>query len=178
MHRLDGKNIYLMGFMASGKTRIGTELARLFGWTFCDTDDIIEQQAGKSISLIFAEDGEVAFRAIERKVVESISRKPHCVVALGGGAVIDDKNWHRIEKTGITVCLTASEETLFKRISRKSHRPLMLHKTPEQVRKKIHTMLEERLPYYLRAQYIFENDDDIPAQDQALRIYEKLLEYL
>jgi shikimate kinase/3-dehydroquinate synthase len=176
MNRLHGKNIYLMGFMASGKTRIGTELAQLFGWTFCDTDDMIEQKAGKSISRIFAEDGEAAFRTIESKVVESVSRTPHCIVALGGGAVIDDKNWHRIEKTGITICLTASEETLFRRISRKSHRPLMLHKTPEQVKKRIHTMLAERLPYYLRAQYIFENDDDVPVREQAQRICEKLLE--
>jgi shikimate kinase len=176
MNRLSEKNIYLIGFMASGKTRIGTELAQIMGRVFCDTDDLIEERAGKSISAIFAEEGEAVFREIERKIVESVSRERNRVVALGGGAVIDDSNWRCITESGITVCLTASEETLFDRISRKSHRPLMIHNTPEQVREKIRTMLAGRLPYYLRATYVFENDQIISAREQALLIYEKLLE--
>jgi len=125
MYPWDGKNIYFMGFMATGKSNVGRELSRLLGWPFYDTDTLIEQRAGKSISDIFDTEGEEFFRKLERQVVYEVAQTREQVIALGGGAILDDRNWNIISESGVTICLTASVDLLYKRISKKSHRPLV-----------------------------------------------------
>ncbi len=176
MYPWDGKNVYFIGFMATGKSRVGQEFARLLGRPFVDSDALIEESAGMSISDIFATKGEPAFRQLEIKAVGEISEKKNQVVALGGGAVIDEKNWQKISDSGLIICLTASADLLYDRISRKSHRPLMANSSPEELLAKIKSLLAQREAHYVKAQYCFKSSSALSPKQLALKIYEKLLD--
>ncbi len=176
MYPWDGKNVYFIGFMATGKSRVGDEFARLLGRPFIDSDALIEKSAGMTISDIFAKEGENYFRKLEMKVVREISQKNNHVVALGGGAVIDEKNWQMIFNSGLIICLTASPDLLYERISRKSHRPLMANTSPTELLAKIKNLLAKREPHYARAQYCFESSSALSPKQLALKIYEQLLD--
>jgi shikimate kinase len=118
-------NIVLFGFMGTGKTRIGQELARRLDMTFVDMDDLIVERAGKSIPRIFAEDGEDIFREMERKLVSELSRESGYVVATGGGVIKNSDNVKAYAATGLLVCLTASPEVIFERVKDDDNRPLL-----------------------------------------------------
>ena len=173
-----GKNIYFLGFMASGKSRIGRAFANMLGWPFLDTDDLIEQRAGKKISEIFADDGEAIFRQIETAVIKDVSNLKNNVIALGGGAVVRDENWRFLNESGFTICLNAPVHVLADRIGRNDERPLMANLSHEERVQKIRDMLEVRQPYYARAQFQFESSDDLPVQEFVNHIFETLLEKL
>lgn len=174
MQPWDNRNIYFIGFMATGKSRIGQEFAALLSWPFLDTDAMIEQRAGKLISDIFRDQGEAHFRALERQIIKEVSRRKNQVIALGGGAVLDRENWKDITETGLTICLTAPEEVIYKRIYRKSTRPLMNHESPDELRAKIKAKLAERKPYYQQAQYTFATLEKYSPRECALKIFEKM----
>ena len=171
MYLWDGRNIYFMGFMATGKSKVGRELARLLGWSFTDTDSLVEQQAGKSISRIFADEGEPQFRQLESKVIQDIAGRKQWVIALGGGAIMNDGNWQLISQSGITICLNASVDVLCRRIAEKDHRPLMANASAEEQRQRILSLMEKRSPYYEKAQYHFESREDVAAKDLAQQIF-------
>ncbi len=173
-----GKNIYFLGFMASGKSRIGREFAALLGWPFFDTDALIEKKAGKRISKIFADEGEVAFRALETEVIRELALKKNNVIALGGGAVLRDENWQIISASGITICLTAPVETLADRIARNRRRPLMANLSPQERIAKIKKMLAERQPFYDRAQFTFSGSNHRSSSQFVQHIFNTLLEAL
>ena len=84
--------IFLIGYRGTGKTSVARELAGQLGYDWVDADDVVEQQAGKTIAAIFADEGEAAFRDWEARVVAALSRKRRTVVALGGGAVLREEN--------------------------------------------------------------------------------------
>src|SRR5690348_8112419 len=92
--------IFLIGYRGTGKSLVARELARILGFQSIDSDDVIEDRAGKSIARIFAEDGEPAFRDLEAEVVAKLSRIEQTVVALGGGAVLRDENRQAICAAG------------------------------------------------------------------------------
>lgn len=163
-----------MGFMATGKTRIGKLAARMLGWPFADTDALIEMRAGKTIAQIFAERGEAGFRQIEQAVVTKISHQQNWVVALGGGAIINEKNWQLISRSGITICLTASIDVLCERIARNKNRPLVANTPPEKLQQTIETMLAVRAPFYQKADFIFENRNDLAPAELAQRILTRI----
>ncbi len=171
MYPWDGKNVYFLGFMASGKSAIGREFSKMLGWPFYDTDDLVEQAAGKTISEIFEQDGEQAFRDLESRVVKSVSEKKHQVVSLGGGAIIRQDNWKYIIDSGITIGLMAPVSVLAERIARKSHRPLMYNLKGDELIKKIESLLKEREPFYIRAQYKFENTGLLTVHDFTQEIF-------
>jgi len=173
-----GKNIYFLGFMASGKSRAGKAFANLLGWPFLDTDDLIEQKAGKKISDIFAEEGEDAFRQLETSVIKDVSKLKNNVVALGGGAVIRDINWHYLKSSGITLGLSAPVEVLAERIGRNHERPLMANLSHEERIQKIQDMLQKRQSYYDRADFHFSSTNDMSVPDFVNYIFETLLERL
>jgi shikimate kinase len=175
MRHLDGRNIFLLGFMATGKSRVGAELAELLQWDAIDTDEMIEKSTGKSISEIFTFYGEAGFREIEKKIVTEVCEKKNCVISLGGGAVLDPENWRAITNSGITICLTASEDVLFERISQKSNRPLMAAESHEEMRTRMNRLLQKRLPYYSRADVTFQSKEEVTAEELALQIYHYLL---
>ena len=118
------RSIALIGMMGAGKTTVGRLLARLLGWTFVDTDEIIETQTGMSIPEIFRERGESSFRLLERTVIEEISKRSRTVIALGGGAVLDERNRSVLSKCLRSICLWADAETLQGRLT-DSPRPLL-----------------------------------------------------
>jgi len=120
-------NIVITGFMGTGKTEVGRAVARTLGREFIDMDELIEIRAGKQVSRIFAEDGEDAFRHMERGLCRKLSERESLVIATGGGTLIDLENWELMMHTGTAVCLTASKEEIARRLNATdlSARPLL-----------------------------------------------------
>ncbi|QYY36844.1 shikimate kinase [Ruficoccus sp. ZRK36] len=141
-------NLYLVGFMGTGKTTVGRALARRLRLKFIDSDHVIEEQAGKPIPQIFAEEGEAHFRALEKAFVESGHPACGCIVACGGGLVTQPGMAEALRERGIVVSLFASPATILKRTSSNSNRPLLNVPDPEG---RIRELLAEREPAYLRA---------------------------
>ncbi len=139
------ENIILVGFMGSGKSSIGKRVAADLGFQFLDTDKIIVDRAGMSISHIFAQRGEPAFREMETSALVSIGHLNRCVIATGGGIVIREENRALLRQLGFVVCLTASEEVLYERVARNEKRPLLQTEDP---RKTLSELMQTRLPFY------------------------------
>jgi shikimate kinase/3-dehydroquinate synthase len=110
------KNVIITGFAGTGKTVVGQAVAGLLGWTFVDTDDVLERLAAKSIEAIFADDGEEAFRALESKALAEVCSGAQQVIATGGGMVIDPANQTLMRESGFVVCLEATPETIVQRL--------------------------------------------------------------
>ena len=119
------RNIVLIGFMGTGKTTVGKILADRLNMKFLDMDDIIEEREGKSISRIFAEDGEARFRELERDLARELAAKEGLVIGAGGGVVLDKDNVRDFSGSGVVVCLSALPEIILKRVENESHRPLL-----------------------------------------------------
>lgn len=119
------KNIVLFGFMGTGKTRIGKEVAHKLAMTFVDMDDMIVGRAGKSISEIFDDDGENHFRALERQVVVDLSKQTGLVIATGGGVIKNSENVADLGRNGLEICLTATPEVILSRVEHDTNRPLL-----------------------------------------------------
>lgn len=123
---MDGKpNIVLLGFMGTGKTSVGRALAQRLRMTFADMDALIEEREGKSISRIFAEDGEPHFRALERALVSELAAGTGRVIGAGGGVVLNPDNVRDFERTGLAVCLSATPEEILRRVRDDAARPLL-----------------------------------------------------
>lgn len=152
--------VFLTGFMATGKSRIGRLLAARLSRRFFDTDEMIEARAGKAVPAIFEEDGEEAFRRLESECVAAAAATD-AVVALGGGAITRSANREAIRAAGgVLICLQADVETILQRVSRKEDRPLLAGLTPAQQRAKIEAMLAERAPYYAQADVTVSSCED------------------
>ena len=178
MYLWNGKNIYFIGFMGTGKSRVGKEIAYFLGWPFLDTDDLIEEKAGQSISQIFSEQGEQAFRDLESEIVSEVAQKKEQVVALGGGAILRPENWDLLTQSGVTIALHADVDTLFQRIHKRSHRPLMSSYTNEELLQRISSLLEQRKSFYQKADFSFNSTQDVPPKVLAKQIFKTLCEEL
>ena len=110
------RNIILVGFMASGKTSVGRALAERTGWTLVDADDVIVARAGKPIHRIFSEDGEPAFRELERQVIAGLCAGERQVIASGGGAFVDSQNREAMLAGGQVFFLSASPAAILRRV--------------------------------------------------------------
>jgi shikimate kinase len=153
--------IYLVGFMASGKTTIGRLLAERLGWQFVDLDEEIEAQQGASIAAIFDKYGEHEFRRIENEAIRArvclIERGTPTVVALGGGSFAQPVNLDLLENNGVTIWLDCPFETVRHRVGQTSHRPLA--RDPQRFEELYHA----RRPAYARADYCIQVDSDDPS---------------
>ncbi len=118
-------NLYLVGFMGTGKTTVGRAVAQRIGFECIDTDHEIEREQDRSIAQIFAKDGEAAFRKMERSFIEIDPRQTRTVVACGGGLVIEPGMAAELKSRGVVICLHASIETILARTSRHRTRPLL-----------------------------------------------------
>jgi shikimate kinase len=167
-------NIYLMGFMGCGKTKIGTLLARSLNRPFVDTDAVIVDETGLSINEIFERSGEKGFREIERDVVVRISRENSKVISLGGGSVILPENWDAISRSGITLTLSYPPEILVARLDRKRDRPILKDVAGNQRIELIRNMLSVREPLYRRADMVLHLNREIAPE----AVTEMLLHYL
>jgi shikimate kinase len=141
-------NIYIVGFMGTGKTAVGKELARSKKWKFLDLDELIELRQGRTIADIFAKDGEPAFRRIEKQALKEASREKKFIISCGGGIVTNIDNIKIMKETGRIICLSAKPEVILKRTSGSTHRPLLNVDNPKE---KIELLLKLRSPYYARA---------------------------
>jgi len=142
-------NIYLVGFMGTGKTCVGMELAKKKKFRFVDLDELIQLREKRTIPDIFAKYGEAYFRRIEKQVLKEVALESGFVVSTGGGIVINKDNIKLMKETGAMICLTARVEVILKRISGSAHRPLLNVSEPK---KKIDLLLKMRAPYYAQAQ--------------------------
>jgi len=124
-------NLYLVGFMGTGKTTVGRAVGVKLGFQVLDSDHEIERQQGKSIPDIFAQDGEPAFRALERAFIESGHPAERTLIACGGGLVVQPGMLAVLKAKGVVVCLHASVETILARTARHRHRPLLAVENPE-----------------------------------------------
>lgn len=131
------RNIFLIGPMGSGKTAVGRHLARLFQFTFLDSDADVEYRTGVDISFIFEKEGEAGFRARERESIERLTQLDSVVLATGGGAVIDADNRRVLAERGVVVYLETSLEQQLDRTRHARHRPLLNGTDPEQKLKEL-----------------------------------------
>jgi shikimate kinase len=150
------RNIVLTGFMATGKSSVGRCLAARLGYEFVDLDGWIEAEAGMSIPEIFTTQGEAAFRTLESRMIERVAGRTGCVVATGGGAVVNPRNLDTLKRSGIVIALTASPETILSRVGEGHERP-MLRGGPKEER--IRLLMEERASAYARADLSVDTSD-------------------
>ena len=146
-------NIYLVGFMGTGKSAVGKELAFRLKRRFVDLDELIELKAKMLVSEIFAKNGEPYFRKLEKQVLKETAKEKNFIVSCGGGVVIDYDNIKIMKKTGLIACLSAKPEVILKRVSNTSRRPLLNVSNPKA---RIELLLKLRSPYYARADKIID----------------------
>lgn len=154
--------LYLVGFMGTGKSAIGAALAEELGWRFVDVDAEIEREEQTSISSIFQDRGERAFRDLETamigKCVKAVEAGSPTILALGGGAFVQPRNWELLENNGVTVWIDCPLDVVRCRLDGDETRPLA--RDPEAFSK----LFEDRRPLYSRADYRIEvTHEDIPT---------------
>jgi shikimate kinase len=135
--------------MATGKTEVGRRLAQRLGRAFVDTDALVEADAGRTVANVFAVEGEAGFRTRERAAVERACAMPDAVIAIGGGALLDADNRHRLAAAGPVVCLTAAPEEILRRVGNANSRPLL--RGPGDRLARIRELIAERAPAYATA---------------------------
>jgi shikimate kinase len=152
--------IFLIGFMASGKTTVGRALATGLGASFFDTDTEIESREGSPISEIFRARGEVYFRELENRVLEELSadcRNGHRVIATGGGLPCTGNNMSLMKSRGITVYLRSTIDEIMTRVVRVRERPVFDRAGNRDV---LAALLEKRERYYSRADITVDNGSE------------------
>ena len=155
------RNLALCGFMGTGKSAVGRLVAEQLHFAFLDTDTVIEARAGKSISQIFEEQGETAFREIEQRIVKELSQRDRTVISTGGGLVVNPANLTSLKEHALVVCLWASPETIWLRVKNQNHRPLLEEADPLE---KIRRLLAERAPFYKQANVLVNTELRSPRE--------------
>jgi len=160
----DNRNIYLLGFMGTGKTKVGKSLAKRLSRPFLDTDDLIQKKAEMTIPEIFKTKGEAGFRQLEKAVIVNVSKRSKTVISLGGGAVIDPDNWKLISQSGLTIGLSYPPEIILYRMEKKSDRPLLDEKKYGEKFERIQALLKSRESYYQRADLLLHMNKEVSAE--------------
>lgn len=153
--------------MGAGKSTVGPGLAARLGRPFVDTDHEVEASAGRTIAELFASEGEAAFRARERTAIDAASEDA-AVVALGGGAIVQEGMVDRLRARGRVVWLDADPDTILARIGDAASRPLLAGLGARAQRAKIVALLEERKPYYAQASIRVDAGRDAEAVVDAI----------
>ena len=152
----DAKNIYLVGFMGTGKSAVARELSKKLNRKSLDLDEVIEKKEKRKIKDIFAKEGEGYFRKIEKQTLIEISILKDLVVACGGGIVLDENNIKKMKENGIIICLSASSDVIFERTIRSNYRPLLNVDNPKL---RIKELLNLRAPFYAKADYTIDSSN-------------------
>ena len=159
--KLGGRNIFLVGMMGSGKSQTGPDLAKMIDYAFVDTDDVIEKASKQSISDIFQEEGETAFRDLEKQVLKEISQHHSLVIATGGGLVTVPENWGILHQ-GIVIWLDLDITRSIQRIeSDDKKRPLL---PEDDLSRTFSQIYERRKPMYLESDLRIEVEDQSPNE--------------
>ena len=149
------ENLALIGFMGTGKSSVGRTLAAQLRFAFVDTDRLIEKRAAKSIARIFAEDGEAAFRELERQVVQELAGLRRTVMSTGGGIGANPAHLASLKQHALVVCLWARPDAIWRRVRHATHRPLLQDPDPLA---KINRLLAERAPVYRMADVLINTE--------------------
>ena len=166
------KNIILVGYMGCGKTTVGESIAEATRYTFADTDEMIVAQQGRSISDIFAQDGEPAFRDMETALLVKMltEKNDTCVISTGGGMPVQKENRNLLRQLGTVVYLRAKPETVYERIKGDTTRPLLQCENPME---RIREMIKSRNPAYEEAAELVIDVDDLTQREVAEHIIRK-----
>ncbi|MCQ2369048.1 MAG: AAA family ATPase [Paludibacteraceae bacterium] len=163
------RNIYIVGYMASGKTTLGKRLAEDLCLDFIDSDDYIEKSAGKTIAEIFIQDGEDYFREQERNFLSILSTVKNTVIATGGGLPCHSDNMKFLNSVGETVFVNTPIDTIMSRLkAERETRPLVKGLNSKILPYFVKEHYAKRLPIYMQAKHIISTEDD----------YAKLKDYL
>lgn len=150
------KNIVLIGMMGAGKSTIGHLLGEMeIDFSYLDMDKEIEKLAQKHIEEIFAQDGEAHFRQLEYELIQKYSNYHNQIIATGGGIVENVENINLLKKNGVIFYLKASADTLFERVKKTTHRPLLKHPNPKE---RIKELIKKREPFYKMADFEIDTD--------------------
>ncbi|VAV89138.1 Shikimate kinase I [hydrothermal vent metagenome] len=152
---MQNRPIVLIGLMGVGKTTVGRRLAQVMERPFADADEEIEKSAGRSVTDIFDDFGEQAFRDGEYKVILRLLQGQPCILATGGGAYMNPKTRAAIRKHGTSVWLRAGLDELVHRTARRDTRPLLRQGNPEQI---LQRLIKERHPVYAKADLVIDSD--------------------
>ncbi len=165
-------HIFLIGFMCSGKSRIGRELAPLLRLPFHDLDRVIEARVGP-ITPFFQREGEEAFRKVEAEVLRDLLEAQPAVIATGGGTPCEGTNLELMKASGTVVWLDVPMDVLMPRIERSGgDRPLLFGLKGEPLRTRVESLLAPRLTFYRRAHIA------VLAQGSPPAICERIVEAL
>ena len=169
------KRVILIGYMGSGKTTVGKALSKETGMMFYDLDWYIESRMRKSVSAIFAEKGEEAFRQMEYNMLHEVVEFEDVIISCGGGTPCFFDNIDYLNRQGEVVYLKATPEVLYRHLlMAKVERPLLKDKTSEELIAYITQHLKEREPYYSKARHtldvtLLDNYDKIKVSVDKLR---------
>ena len=168
--RLGGRNLFLIGMMGSGKSQTGPNLANILKYAFVDMDEVIEKATDQTITNIFEQEGEEAFRDVEKKVLQGISQHHSLVIAAGGGVVTLPENWGILHQ-GIVIWLDLDINRSIKRLKNDNNkRPLL---NSNDLKKTFSDIYLKRKPLYLESDLRIEVEDQSPYE-VAIMIIESL----
>ena len=169
-------NIVLCGFMGCGKSTVGKIVAKRLDMSFIDGDTYIEQKENKTVSQIFADNGEDYFRSAEKTAMKELAQKRAVVIATGGGAVMNPDNAEALKKTGVLVFIDVLPETVIKRLENDTSRPLL--QRPDR-KKAVTELMEKRYPVY-RSVSDYSVNGNLDAEstaDAIIEQYKKIHEF-
>ncbi|NBI30699.1 shikimate kinase [Chengkuizengella marina] len=166
-------NVVLIGFMGTGKSTVGKQLALKLGWEFIDTDQEIEHREKMSIPEIFSKNGENYFRKVETEIIQKVMSNEKQVIATGGGSVLRLENRSKMLSHGTVIQLEADTENIIKRVEGEKQRPLL----QGNLREKVYEMKDQRKYVYDFADFVIDTNvmkvDSIAEQIYNLMILHK-----
>jgi len=167
------RNVILCGFMATGKSSVGKRLAAMLKCDFLDLDALIESEAGMPISRIFSLQGEPAFRELESRMVERVAGRSGCVIAAGGGTILNPENFKRLKRNGVLITLEADAETILSRIGAGDDRPLL---RVADKRERIRALMEQRKQAYAMTDWVIDTSS-LSIEEVARLLADRLRVY-
>ena len=169
------KRIIIIGYMGSGKTTVGHALSQELGLPFYELDWYIETRMHRTVKQIFDEKGEEGFRKIEHNLLHEVAEFEDVIISCGGGTPCFFDNIDYINRQGETVYLKCTTDVLYKHLKMgKTVRPLLLNKTPDEVKTFIEAQPKQREPFYAKAKHIvdvslMDNKEKIKTTVDAIR---------
>ena len=166
------KTVVMVGMMGAGKTAVGRALAQRLGVAFLDSDAEIEVAANRTVPEIFERDGEAFFRGKETQIIERLLIDKRCILSIGGGAFLSEKNRKNISVQGISVWLNADLELLWNRVRSKDTRPLLRTDDPKATLKKLY---DQRVPIYSLADLTVGSAPEYSIEDMVDQVIDALI---
>jgi len=165
------ENIVFLGMMGSGKSSLGSLISKKLNLDFYDTDNVIEKKTGMKISKIFKEKGEIFFRRVEEKISLEILKKDNIVIALGGGAFLNEKIMEEILKNHLSFWLKWNDKVLIQRIKNSQKRPLAFNLDDNELT----NLIKKRSKIYSKAKFKINCNSLTKNQivNKIMNIYEK-----